>query len=96
MPTTPSRSRVIQLPVDDPGVPDTRSPVRLLVWVGRHQVPTLVAGVCFGIVWMVSQALMPFAIGQAIEDGDRRGDNRRSRAGRSSCSASARRRRSPG
>jgi ABC-type multidrug transport system fused ATPase/permease subunit len=58
---------VIQLPVADPGVPDTRSPVRLLLWVGRHQVPTLVAGVFFGVVWMVAQAFMPFAIGQAID-----------------------------
>jgi ABC-type multidrug transport system fused ATPase/permease subunit len=58
---------VIHLPVADPGVPDTRSPVRLLIWVGRHQVPTLVAGVVFGILWMVAQAFMPFAIGQAID-----------------------------
>ncbi len=66
---------MIQLPVADPGVPDTRSPVRLLVWVGRHQVPTLVAGVVFGIIWMLAQALMPFAIGRAIEDGIVEGDN---------------------
>jgi ABC-type multidrug transport system fused ATPase/permease subunit len=65
---------VIHLPVADPGVPDTRSPVRLLLWVGRHQIPTLVAGVVFGILWMVAQAFMPFAIGQAI-DGIVAGDN---------------------
>ena len=58
---------MIRLPVADPGVPDTRSPVRLLLWVGRHQVPTLVAGVFFGVLWMVAQAFMPFAIGQAID-----------------------------
>ena len=58
---------MIHLPVADPGVPDTRSPVRLLLWVGRHQVPTLVAGVVFGVLWMVAQAFMPFAIGQAID-----------------------------
>jgi len=28
---------MIDLPVADPGRPDTRSPVRLLLWVGRHQ-----------------------------------------------------------
>ena len=65
---------MIHLPVADPGVPDTRSPVRLLLWVGRHQIPTLVAGVVFGILWMVAQAFMPFAIGQAI-DGIVAGDN---------------------
>ena len=60
---------VVRLPEEDLGVPDTRSPARLLLWVGRHQIPTLVAGVFFGILWMVAQSLMPFAIGQAIEDG---------------------------
>jgi ABC-type multidrug transport system fused ATPase/permease subunit len=60
---------VIRLPVTDPGIPDTRSPARLLLWVGRYQIGTLVAGVLFGIAWMVAQALMPFAIGRAIQDG---------------------------
>ena len=60
---------MIRLPTTDPGEPDRRSPVRLLLWVGRHQVSTLVAGVLFGIFWMVAQALMPFTIGRAIEDG---------------------------
>jgi len=60
---------VIRLPVADPGVPDTRSPTRLLVWVGRHQIPTLIAGILFGVAWMVAQALMPFAIGRAIQEG---------------------------
>ena len=59
----------IDLPVADPGVPDTRSPTRLLLWVGRHQIGTLVVGILLGIVWMGAQALMPFAIGRAIEDG---------------------------
>jgi ABC-type multidrug transport system fused ATPase/permease subunit len=60
---------VIRLPVNDPGEPDTRSATRLLVWVGRQQVGTLVLGIVFGVVWMVAQALMPFAIGRAIEEG---------------------------
>jgi ABC-type multidrug transport system fused ATPase/permease subunit len=67
---------VIRIPVADPGVPDTRSPARLLVWVGRYQVPTLIAGVLFGIVWMVAQALMPFTIGRAVEEGIVEHDNR--------------------
>lgn len=67
---------VVRLPAEDPGVPDTRSPSRLLLWVGRQQIPTLVAGIFFGVLWMVAQALMPFAIGQAIEDGIVNHDNR--------------------
>jgi ABC-type multidrug transport system fused ATPase/permease subunit len=59
----------IVLPVADPGVPDTRSPARLLIWVGRFQLPTLGLGVLFGVLWMTAQALMPFAIGRAVQDG---------------------------
>jgi ABC-type multidrug transport system fused ATPase/permease subunit len=66
----------IRLPADDPGVPDTRSPARLLLWVGRHQLLTIAAGILFGILWMVSQALMPFTIGRAIQVGIIEHDNR--------------------
>jgi ABC-type multidrug transport system fused ATPase/permease subunit len=67
---------VVPLPEADPGIPDTRSAGRLLLWVGRRQIPTLLGGILFGILWMVSQALMPFTIGQAIEDGIVEHDNR--------------------
>ena len=67
---------MIKLPFADPGNPDTRSPVRFLVWVGRQQLWTLLGGVFFGVVWMVSQALMPAAIGRAIQDGIVDDDNR--------------------
>jgi ABC-type multidrug transport system fused ATPase/permease subunit len=60
---------MIKLPFADPGKPDTRSPARFLVWVGRRQLRTLLGGVFFGVLWMVSQALMPAAIGRAIQDG---------------------------
>ena len=60
---------VIELPVADPGRPDTRSPLRLLLWVGAHQRGTIAVAIVFGILWMTSQALMPFAIGQAIQQG---------------------------
>jgi ABC-type multidrug transport system fused ATPase/permease subunit len=66
----------VRLPAADPGVPDTRSPVRLLLWVGRHQVTTLAAGVAFGVFWMLAQALTPFAIGRAIQQGIVDEDNR--------------------
>jgi ABC-type multidrug transport system fused ATPase/permease subunit len=67
---------MIKLPFADPGKPDTRSPIRFLVWVGRQQLWTLLGGVFFGVVWMVSQALMPAAIGRAIQDGIVDDDNR--------------------
>jgi ABC-type multidrug transport system fused ATPase/permease subunit len=70
-----ARARV-HLPAEDPGAPDTRSPARFLVWVGRQQIPTLAAGILFGILWMVAQALMPFTIGRAIQDGIIDDDNR--------------------
>ena len=66
---------MIELPIADPGRPDTRSPLRLLLWVGSHQKGTIAIAVTFGIVWMVSQALMPYAIGQAIQQGIVEGSN---------------------
>jgi ABC-type multidrug transport system fused ATPase/permease subunit len=62
------------LPIPDPGTPDTRSPTRLLVWVGRQQVSTLLLGIVFGITWMVAQALMPYTVGRGIQDGVVAGD----------------------
>jgi ABC-type multidrug transport system fused ATPase/permease subunit len=38
-------------------------------WLMRNQWRTLAAGMAFGIVWMVCQAVMPAAIGRAIDDG---------------------------
>jgi len=60
---------VRRLPLDDPGIPDHRSPVRFLWWMAKGQWRTLVAGMCFGIVWMGSQAVMPAVIGIAIDRG---------------------------
>jgi ABC-type multidrug transport system fused ATPase/permease subunit len=65
---------VRDLPFDDPGTPDTRSPVRFLLWIARNQWPTLLAGVVFGVVWMVAQAITPWAIGRGIEFGVVDGD----------------------
>ncbi len=58
-----------RLPYPDPGVPDLRSPVRFLRWVAKGQRRTLLGGVFFGVIWMVSQALFPAAVGQAIDLG---------------------------
>jgi len=58
-----------RLPYPDPGVPDLRTPLRFLRWVARGQWRTLMWGVLFGVIWMVSQALFPAAVGQAIDLG---------------------------
>ena len=65
-----------QLPFDDPGRPDTRSPIRFLLWVGRQQLGTLALGMGFGIVWMLAQALLPWVLGRAVDEGLATGDNR--------------------
>ncbi|MEU4644992.1 ABC transporter ATP-binding protein [Micromonospora sp. NPDC023814] len=60
-------------PAGDPGVPDTRSATRYLVWLaGRHKV-LFTVGILLGVVWMVAQSLVPAAVGRAV-DGLTRGD----------------------
>ena len=58
-----------ELPLPDPGPADHRSPPRYLLWLARRLVPSLCAGMGCGIVWMVTQALMPATIGRAIDSG---------------------------
>src|SRR5687767_14813372 len=65
-----------QLPFTDPGKPDTRSPARFLLWVGRQQLGTLLLGMTFGIVWMLAQALLPWVLGRAVDEGIATGDSR--------------------
>ncbi|MGC1215041.1 MAG: ABC transporter ATP-binding protein, partial [Micromonospora sp.] len=56
-------------PAGDPGTPDHRSATRYLVWLaGRH--PLLFTGaIGLAVVWMVAQALMPAAVGRAVDAG---------------------------
>ncbi|PWU59648.1 multidrug ABC transporter permease, partial [Micromonospora globispora] len=56
-------------PAGDPGTPDHRSATRYLVWLaGRH--PLLFTGaIVLAVVWMVAQALMPAAVGRAVDAG---------------------------
>ena len=58
-----------RLPYADPGAPDLRTPLRFLGWIARGQWRSLVYGIFFGVIWMVSQALFPAAVGQAIDLG---------------------------
>lgn len=63
-----------ELPVEDPGTPDTGSPARYLAWLAHHQRWLLSLNALFGIGWMVSQALVWAAVGAAIDHGVERHD----------------------
>lgn len=54
------------LPLADPGHPDTRSPLRYLVWVARRQWRTLALGVTWGTLWMAAQGVVPALLGVAV------------------------------
>ena len=58
-----------KLPLDHPGTADHRSPGRYLWWLARGQWHTLLLGMVFGIIWMSTQAVMPFVLGRAIDRG---------------------------
>lgn len=58
-----------RLPYPDPGIPDHRSAGRFLTWLARRQWQPLAGGMVFGILWMGTQAVMPAALGRAIDDG---------------------------
>jgi ABC-type multidrug transport system fused ATPase/permease subunit len=60
---------VRDLPLADPGIPDTRSPARYLWWVAKGQKSTLLAGAVSGVLWMGGQALVPAMLGAAINSG---------------------------
>nr|BFE65076.1 ABC transporter ATP-binding protein [Dactylosporangium thailandense] len=65
-----------RLPQAEPGEPDSRSAGRYLLWIARGQLSLIAGGVCFGVLWMISQALVPAAIGagvDALARGDRHG-----------------------
>src|SRR5262249_48369646 len=56
-----------KLPLAQHGTPDKRSPARYLLWLASGQVLPLVSSTTCGIAWMVSNALMPMAIGMVID-----------------------------
>src|ERR1700726_3317563 len=62
-----------RLPEADPGSADLRSPLRYVLRLASRQKPLLVGGTIFGVLWMVSQAAVFFAIGRAIGVGVEKG-----------------------
>jgi ABC-type multidrug transport system fused ATPase/permease subunit len=65
MPNLPYR----ELPDADPGTPPLTSPPRYLAWLARKQSGILGLNAFFGIGWMVCQALVWAAVGDAIDRG---------------------------
>ncbi|MBC7375476.1 MAG: ABC transporter ATP-binding protein [Frankiales bacterium] len=57
------------LPLADPGTPDLRSPTRFLLRVARLQRREIALGMVFGVTWMGCQAVLPYVLGRAIDDG---------------------------
>lgn len=55
------------LPVADPGLPDARGPLRYLWWVARAQGAPMLAGIGLAVLWWLGQALVPAALGRAID-----------------------------
>lgn len=62
------------MPFPDPGRPDTRTPLRFLLWVGLRQWRTQALGLLCGMVWMIAIALVPAAVGRGIDEGIVAGD----------------------
>jgi ABC-type multidrug transport system fused ATPase/permease subunit len=61
-------------PYADPGVPDSRGPVRYLWWVLRCQRGRAAFGSTIGILWMVSLMAPPYIMARAVDDGLEPGD----------------------
>lgn len=65
-----------QLPLEHPGIADSTSPWRFLWWLIKGQWRTILVATMFGVLWMGSQAVMPYVIGRAIDEGVAAKDNR--------------------
>lgn len=65
---------VRSLPLSDPGTPDVTSPLRFLLHTAALQWAPMVIGSGVGTVWLLSQAVLPAAIGKAIDEGVVAGD----------------------
>lgn len=70
----PTVDQVRDLPYDDPGTPDLRSPARYLIWTAEQQWRPLLLGTGYGVAWMGAQALVPAVIGRGLDEGVSDGD----------------------
>ncbi|MET8679529.1 ABC transporter ATP-binding protein [Streptomyces sp. NPDC004647] len=59
--------QIRDLPYPDPGVPDVRSGSRFLMWLGRQQLGGQVRSLLWGTLHMAGVALLPAAVGIAVQ-----------------------------
>jgi ABC-type multidrug transport system fused ATPase/permease subunit len=64
----------LKAPHADPGVPDTQSALRYLLWLVRKQPGRVCLGVLFGSTWMLVLVVPPYLIAHAVDDGLRARD----------------------
>ncbi|SDS79602.1 ABC-type multidrug transport system, ATPase and permease component [Paraoerskovia marina] len=57
------------LPLPDPGTPPLTGPIRLLWWQALRQKWILLTAIALGIVVFVCQAVQPYLLGRAIDEG---------------------------
>ncbi len=59
--------QIQDLPYPDPGVPDTRSGPRFLVWLGRNQLGGQLKSLAWGLLHFLSVSGLPFCVGFAVQ-----------------------------
>src|SRR4051812_25191627 len=64
----------LQVPHPEPGVPDTRGPLRYIWWLIRSQPWRVLRGAVVGTAWMVGLSVRPYLVARAIDDGLRAHD----------------------
>ncbi|GIJ20744.1 ABC transporter ATP-binding protein [Micromonospora lutea] len=65
-----------QLPLAEPGTPDTRGPLWYIWWLVRCQPWRVLRGALIGTAWMLGLSLRPYLVARAIDDGLRAADYR--------------------
>ncbi|MFD7443844.1 ABC transporter transmembrane domain-containing protein [Streptomyces sp. NPDC059909] len=59
--------QIRDLPYPDPGVPDVRSGLRFLVWLGRKQLGGQLTSLAWGMLHFVSVMALPYGVGLAVQ-----------------------------
>jgi ABC-type multidrug transport system fused ATPase/permease subunit len=65
-----------QIPHPEPGVPDTRGPLRYVWWLVRCQPWRVLRGTVIGTAWMIGLSVRPYLVSRAVDDGLRAHDTR--------------------
>ncbi|MGI5531835.1 ABC transporter transmembrane domain-containing protein [Streptomyces syringium] len=59
--------QIRDLPYTDPGIPDVRSGPRFLLWLGRNQLSGQLKAMLWGVLHMAAVAVIPVAVGLAVQ-----------------------------